>query len=69
MAKNRDYAEFTVHLYPKTCCFQQICPNCGKTAKGIDEMMVLFGFERTENGLQPLVLCKECREKLENTIW
>lgn len=68
MANKKNCPEYSVHLYPKTCDIQQICPCCGKTAKGIDEMMVLFGFERTENGLQPLVLCKECRDKLKDTI-
>lgn len=41
----------------------QKCPECGKAAKNIDEIIVLFGFQQTEDGLQPYSLCKECRQK------
>lgn len=38
------------------------CAICGRTEWGIDEIMVLFGFRRTEKGLQPYTACKRCRE-------
>ena len=41
----------------------QKCPECGMAAKDIDEIIVLFGFQKTEDGLQPYSLCKECRQK------
>ncbi|MBR4058662.1 MAG: Sec23/Sec24 zinc finger-containing protein [Lachnospiraceae bacterium] len=43
----------------------QECPKCEKTAKNIDEIIVLFGFQKTEAGLQPYSLCKECRQSIE----
>lgn len=55
-------------LYQEACLVQCICPNCGKTAKGIDEVLVLFGFERTEDGLQPRAICRECQEMQEAAI-
>ena len=50
-------------MYHKACNIKQECPECGKVAQGIDEIMVLFGFHKTEYGLQPYTLCKECRDK------
>uniref|UniRef100_UPI0040564B17 hypothetical protein n=1 Tax=Agathobacter sp. TaxID=2021311 RepID=UPI0040564B17 len=54
---------FADKMYQKACEIYQKCPKCGKTATGIDEIIALFGFQKTEFGLQPYALCKECREK------
>ena len=39
------------------------CSVCGRMAWGIDEIIVLFGFQRTEKGLRPHTTCKRCREQ------
>ena len=37
------------------------CPNCGRTAYGIDEINVIFGFEKNESGgIEPNTKCKRC---------
>ena len=46
---------------------QPVCPNCGKKASGIDEVIKLFGFDRTEDGrLTQREVCRECWEMLNN---
>ena len=51
-------------MHHKACNdVMQECPKCGKVAKGIDEIITLFGFQKTECDLQPYTLCKECRKK------
>lgn len=37
------------------------CPNCGRTAYGIDEINVIFGFEKNESGgIEPNTKCNRC---------
>lgn len=37
------------------------CTNCGRTAYGIDEINVIFGFEKNESGgIEPNTKCKRC---------
>jgi len=50
-------------MYHRACNIKQECSECGKVAKGIDELIALFGFRKTEHGLQPYTQCKECRDK------
>ena len=37
------------------------CQRCGKEAHNIDEVIVLFGFEKEKDGLRLNRVCKECR--------
>ena len=40
------------------------CSRCGREAYGIDEIICLFGFKKSENhDLIPYSCCKRCREK------
>ena len=51
----------------KSLNLQPVCPNCGKKASDINEVIKLFGFDRTENGrLIPREVCKECWEKFNS---
>ena len=45
---------------------EPICPNCGKKASGIDEVIKLFGFDKTGDGkVIQRELCKECSGKFK----
>lgn len=38
------------------------CPQCGKIAHNVDEVMTMFGYKETEElELIPEIFCKECR--------
>ena len=38
------------------------CPNCGKTAHGVDEIRILFGYRNMGDGrVIPQSWCRECR--------
>lgn len=38
------------------------CPNCGKTAHGVDEIRILFGYRNMGDGRVILQSwCRECR--------
>ena len=55
----------TDELYRMAYSVSHKCPECGKRAIGIDEIMSKFGLCETESGLQPHSMCKECREKIK----
>ena len=46
---------------------EPVCPNCGKKASGLDEVIKLFGFDRAEDGrLTQREICCECWEMINN---
>lgn len=44
---------------------QPVCPNCGKKASNLDEVIKLFGFDREEDGrLIQREICRECQDNI-----
>ena len=57
--------ELTQKAERKNLGLELVCPNCGKKAYGIDEVIKQFGFDKTDDGdLVGREVCRECFDNI-----